>query len=168
MSSNPGMMQPTIPQFREGEEPSASRLEENDRLVRSITGAGGTRVQYRPDGRISIDGGALSTWTYFGYRLTAGNSLKIAARAVAYHSDGTVINIAEQDVLMSGSPCWVYASVNKATAIATVSIGTTRPTSDATFANLVLYRFDVVRAGVYRLGHCGWWDFNFMLPLATS
>lgn len=64
MSTTRGLSAVEDPVWREGESPSASRLEMNDRLVRNISGAGGTRVMYR-NGRIIISSGTVqkTEWT---------------------------------------------------------------------------------------------------------
>jgi hypothetical protein len=157
------------PNFRAGDQPSASRLEETDHLARNVYGIGGTRVVIR-NGRIGIDGGgALNTWTFFGYRFVAGtNTLQVKARAVVFHSSGLTANIAESDVLLSGAAAWVYAQVNRTTGATSVLCGSARPASDPeSYLNVVLYRFDLSGTR-YVLGHCGWWDTNIDLPLVKG
>lgn len=165
MSTTRGEPSIVDPVIRPGKPLSARRYEKTDRLVRNIVGSGSTRVTYR-NGKIHISGGGqIDTWVYFGFRLLQNNTIRIKARSVVFHSSAQVAEIAEQDILLSGNEAWIYASVNRMTNIATVSVSATRPASDGTFLNLVLYRFDLSGSS-YALAHCGWWDFNFHLPLA--
>jgi hypothetical protein len=112
---------------------------------------------------------AIDTWTYFGYRFKAATILSIKARAVVMHSAGFVGTIAEQDVNLSGTTAWVYAEVPRGlvgSSPVPVRIGTGRPTSDTAYINLALYRFD--KSGIlWVLGHCGWWDVNLDLAVAS-
>jgi hypothetical protein len=71
MSTNRGIT-PVDPAVRPGRNPSASRLETTDRLVRGITGAGSTRVSYRL-GKIKITGSGMpfsGTAYVAGYKTT--------------------------------------------------------------------------------------------------
>ena len=96
--------------------------------------------------------------------------MTIKARAAVLHSAGLVGSIAEQDINLSGAAAWVYAEIPRGstgTVNAPVRVSASRPSSDATYLCPVLYRFDQSGA-LYVLGHCGWWDINLDMTLATQ
>lgn len=77
MSTNRGigLVDPVI---RPGRNPSASRMETSDRLVRNIVGVGSTRVSYR-NGKIAITGGAQAIKEMFGIKSISGATVTIYA-----------------------------------------------------------------------------------------
>lgn len=160
-NGNPSAFDPIM---RPGHIPSAKRLEATGRYAHGLRGSGGTRVNYRPNGTVTIAGGSIDTWLLLGYRLT-GSVLRIKARAAVFHSISITATVAEQNVLLSGSAAWVYAEVARHTGVTAVHVAAARPGSDQTYLNWVLYRFDL-SGSAYVLGHCGMWDLNVDNPIA--
>ena len=70
MSNTNGLSSTVDPVIRPGRNPSASRLETSDRLIRNVKGAGRTRVSYR-NGKIVIAGGG--SMPFSGTAYVAGN-----------------------------------------------------------------------------------------------
>lgn len=76
MSQNRGMPSIVDPIFREGEAPSAKRLETTDRLARNVIGSGSTRVSYR-NGQIVVKGGDPSIKEMFGLKSIKADTVTI-------------------------------------------------------------------------------------------
>ena len=115
-------------------------------------------------------GDTFDTWTYMGYRFKTSRIITIKARSAIFHSANFIGNVAQQNVLLSGSSAWVYAEIDRTAESGLpvpVRVADSRPSSDQTFLNWALYWFDLV-ADVYVLGHVGAWDLNVDSPIANT
>ena len=123
----------------------------------------GENISFRHRNRIPA-----SYWIFLGFKFNDTNNIRIKARSFITHPTNIEVQIIEQDVLLSGSPCWVSASINKQALTASVLVTTSRPASDNTYTNVALYRFTLVDTDIYALDHCGWWDINSISLVATT
>jgi hypothetical protein len=118
-------------------------------------------------------GAASFPWSKlaFGYTLAMEETTWICTiypGAVRLHGIGVRTLDAETDVVLSGSPAWVYVEFSRATAAPstlTLAVAASEPVSTSAVVRIPLYRFDYTN-GAYTMGRiCNMGDVHFDTPV---
>jgi len=140
----------------------------------SVKSSVGCRVQQSASGSSIVVPSAqrplrgMGAWDVHGYRFQAATLVLIRERSIRLHGIANV-DVAEEAVNLSGDPCWVFVRLDRSNyeaSPATLMCQSTEPTSNESFLNIPLYRFDLADGGGrYRLGRPCSFDIHFDAPI---
>ena len=155
MSNSRGLSSTVDPVIRPGRNPSASRMEMSDRLVRNVTGAGKTRVSYR-NGKIVISAAGLDL-SKFGFGLSISGK-KVSIMEGEIHIGITVITLNEWQCTIEEDYSYIgiqYDLTNGSHVGPSANVALFR--SETGMIRLWLYQFRLINdvASLHRIGHIG-------------